>query len=235
MLPLGSSSAAVDEFYSYVVEKRRQYAGSDRSGNAVFDVMALLLGDYSFQSRHNVLRIFKLCCLIVSSGRSRYPSVLLQLPGSALDQKAVGNCVRMVQSYVLSPGYVPKLFFTDLTLDAVRSAVEDAGVFYVTGDFDVWKNVCSSGFAAFVSAVSTSFSKVMSRRREAEEKDYTEWNRANRQTQIDRRAGPSRNESSGSIAAKPKKAAASGSKGGGGSSSKGGSSKSGSKKKTGQE
>ena len=171
MLPLGSSSAAVDEFYSYVVEKRRQYAGSDRSGNAVFDVMAFLLGDCSFQSRHNVLRIFKLCCLIVSSGRSRYPSVLLELPGSALDQKAVDNCVRMVQSYVLSPGYVPKLFFTDLRLDAVRSAVEDAGVFYVTGDFDVWKNVCSSGFAAFVPAVSTSFSKVLSRRREAEEKD----------------------------------------------------------------
>ena len=234
VLPLGSSSATVDEFYSYVVEKRRQYAWSDR-GNAVFDVMAFLLGDYSFQSRQNVLRIFKLCCLIVSSCRSRYPSVLLELPGSALDQKAVDNCVRMVQSYVLSPGYVPKLFFTDLTLDAVRSAVEDAGVFYVTGDFDVWKNVCSSGFAAFVSAVSTSFSKVLSRRREAEEKDYTEWNRANRQTQIDRQAGSSRNESGGSIAAKRKKAAASGSKGGGGSSSKGGSSKSGSKKKTGQE
>ena len=235
VLPLGSSSAAVDEFYSYVVEKRRQYAGSDRSGSAVFDVMAFLLGDYSFQSRHNVLRIFKLCCLIVSSGRSRYPSVLLELPGSALDQKAVDNCVRMVQSYVLSPGYVPKLFFTDLTLDAVRSAVEDAGVFYVTGDFDVWKNVCGSGFAAFLSTVSASFSKVLSRRREAEEKEYTEWNRANRQTQIDRRAGSSRNESGGSIAAKPKKAAASGSKGGGGSSSKGGSSKSGSKKKTAQE
>ena len=137
---MGSSSAAVDEFYSYVVEKRRQYAGSDRSGSAVFDVMAFLLGDCSFQSRHNVLRIFKLCCLIVSSGRSRYPSVLLELPGSALDQKAVDDCVRMVQSYVLSPGYAPKLFFTDLTLDAVRSAVEDASVFYVTGDFDVWKN-----------------------------------------------------------------------------------------------
>ena len=171
VLLLGSSSAAVDEFYSYVVEKRRQYAGSDRSGSAVFDVMAFLLGDYSFQSRHNVLWIFKLCCLIVSSGRSRYPSVLFELPGSALDQKAVDDCVRMVQSYVLSPGYAPKLFFTDLTLDAVRSAVEDASVFYVTGDFDVWKNVCSSDFAAFVSAVSASFSKMLSRRREAEEKD----------------------------------------------------------------
>ena len=28
-LPLGASSAAVDEFYSYVVEKRRLYAGSN--------------------------------------------------------------------------------------------------------------------------------------------------------------------------------------------------------------
>ena len=165
--------------------------------------------------------------MIVSSGRSRYPSVLLELPSSALDQKAVDDCVRMVQSYVLSLGYAPKLFFTDLTMDAVRSAVEDASVFYVTGDFDVWKNVCSSEFAAFVSAVSASFSKLLSRRRKAEKKDYTEWNRANRQTQIGRRAGTSRNES----VAKPKKTAASGSKGGGGSSSKGGPSKAGNKKK----
>ena len=89
----------------------------------------------------------------------------------------------------------------------------------MTGDFDVWKNVCSSGFAAFVSAVSASYSKLLSRRREAEEKDYTKWNRANRQTQIDRRAGSSRNESGGSVVAKPKKTAASGSKGGGGNSS----------------
>ena len=189
VLPLGSASAAVDEFYSYIVEQRRQYAGSDRSGSTVFDVMTFLLGDYSFRSRHNVLWIFKLCCLIVSSGRSRYPSVLLELPGSALDQKVVDDCVRMVQSYVLSPGYAPKLFFTNLTLDAVRDAVEDASVFYVTGDFDVWKSVCSSEFAAFVSAVRASLTKLLSQRREAIEKDYTECNRVNRQTQIDRRAG----------------------------------------------
>ena len=232
VLPLGSSSAAVDEFYSYVVEKRRQYAGSDRSGSAVFDVMTFLLGDYSFQSRHNVLRIFKLCCLIVSSGRSRYTSVLLELPGSALDQKIVDDCVRMVQSYVLSPGYAPKLFFTDLTLDSVRDAVEDASVFYVTDDFDVWKSVSSSEVAAFVSGVRASFLKLLSQRREATEKDYTECNRANRQNQIERRAGSSRSESVVSVAAKPKKTMVSGSKRGEGSSSKSGSSKTGSKRKS---
>ena len=114
----------------------------------------------------------------------------------------------------------------------MRSAVEDASVFYVTGDFDGWKNVCSSEFAAFVSAVSCCcILKVVVTTPGSRGKDYTEWNRANRQTQIDRRAGTSRNESGGSVVAKPKKTAASGSKGGGGSSSKGGPSKAGNKKK----
>ena len=231
-LQLGSSSAAVDEFYSYVVEKRRQYAGSDRSGSAVFDVMTFLLGDYSFQSRHNVLRVFKLCCLIVSSGRRRYPSVLLELPGSALDQKVVDNCVRLVQSYVLSPGYTPKLFFTDFILDAVRNAVEDASVFYVTDNFDVWKSVCSSEVSAFVSGVRASFSKLLLRRRETTEKAYTECNQANRRSQIERRSESSRSESGVSVAAKPQKSMVSGSKQSKGSSSKGGSSKTANKKKT---
>ena len=53
-------------------------------------------------------------------------------------------CVWYSHIYVLSPGYAPKLFFNDVTLGAVRDAVEGAGVFYVTGDFDVWKSVCGS-------------------------------------------------------------------------------------------
>ena len=79
-----------------------------------------LMNDYSFLSRHHVLQVFKLCCLIRSSKSSRYLSVVLDLPGSSLSQKAVDDCVRMVQSYVLNPSYAPKLFFTGLTLAAVR-------------------------------------------------------------------------------------------------------------------
>ena len=163
-LPLGSSSAAVDEFYSYVVGKRRQHVGSDRTANSISDVVTLLLSNYPFLSRHQVLRVFKLCCLIISSVPSRYPPVVLDLPGSSLAPKVVDDCVRMVQSYVLSPGYARKLFFTYLTLDAVRDAVEDASVFYVAADFERWKSVCGSNFGILVSELKTSVTSLLSQR-----------------------------------------------------------------------
>ena len=164
--------------------------------------------------------MFKLCCLIINSKLSRYPYVVLDLPGSSLSHKAVDDYVQMVQSYVLSPGYAPKLFFTDLTLDAVRDAVKDAIVFYVAVDFDVWKNACVSEFATFLSGVRSSFSDLLFQRRKASEDRYVEWNRSNRQAQIDRRGNVSRSESDARSVEKSKKSVATSSKRSGGPSTK---------------
>ena len=59
------SKAAVEEYSSYVVEKRRQHVDCGRSGSDVNDVVDFLLRDYSFQARRHEYRVFKLCCLIV--------------------------------------------------------------------------------------------------------------------------------------------------------------------------
>ena len=62
LLPLDASKAAVDEFCSFVVERGRQHVSSDRAASSILDVLAFLLGDFSFQARRHVLRVFKLFC-----------------------------------------------------------------------------------------------------------------------------------------------------------------------------
>ena len=57
--------AAQYECNSYVIEKRRQHCRLERSASDIPDVRRYLLDDFSFRSRCHVLRIFKLCCLIV--------------------------------------------------------------------------------------------------------------------------------------------------------------------------
>ena len=81
------AKAAHEEYTSFVVEQRRLHSSSDRSSESITDVMQLLLQDFSFQARHRLLRVFKLCCLTVGSPCSVYPSVAFDLSGSALSSK----------------------------------------------------------------------------------------------------------------------------------------------------
>ena len=69
------SRAAQEEYTSFVVEKRSLHSRSDRSSDSITDVTQFLLQDFSFQARHRLLRVYKLCCLIVGSPRSVYPSI----------------------------------------------------------------------------------------------------------------------------------------------------------------
>ena len=114
------------------------------------DVIQYLLRDFSFQARPEVCRVLKLCCLVVGLPRSLYPQMSFDLSGSSLGEAAFQCCLRKVQTYVLNAGYEHQLFFTDLTPDAVRNAIADAGVFYVTPGFDIWKNYCDPVVESFV-------------------------------------------------------------------------------------
>ena len=63
------------------------------------------MGDFSFQSRVRLLRIFKLCCLGIETPDVVYPSVSISLGGSTLCEDTLQNCIKLVQSYVLSQWY----------------------------------------------------------------------------------------------------------------------------------
>ena len=118
------SGSAIDEFRSYVIEKRGQHRRSGQSICNIEDVIRYLTQNFSFRSRSHLLRVFKLCCLAIKTCETVYPAVSISLSGSSLREVALQNCVRLLQSYVLSPGYCHQSFFTGQTLDAVRTAVD---------------------------------------------------------------------------------------------------------------
>ena len=143
------SSCAVDEFGSYVIAKRRQHRSF---GQSACHIIESLTQDFSIQSLSHVLHVFRLCCLAVRSPEVFCLSVSISLSGSSLREDAVQNCVRLIQSYVLSPGYIHQSFFTGQTLNAVRFAVDEAGVFFVCGEINLWKDFDGPSYDLFVSA-----------------------------------------------------------------------------------
>ena len=174
VLSADESNAAVAQFSSYVVEKRGLHEGSDVNASEIPDTVQYLLRDFSFTARPEVCRVLKLCCLVIGVPRVSYPVVSFDLSGSSLSESAFQCCLRLVQSYVMSAGYEHQLFFTDLTLDAVRDAIVDAGLFYVTPGFDVWRNYCDPAVDAFVASYQKLYCAFLLGRRKSSETYYVE-------------------------------------------------------------
>ena len=74
-------------------------------------------------------------------------------------------------------------------MDTVRSAVADAGVFFVMPNFDKWKDFCGPRPHEFVTRIRSGYHKLLVERRKACESYYVSCNKANRQTQIERGRG----------------------------------------------
>ena len=125
--------AAVEEYQSYLIEKRRQHEGGSYSASDIPDVVRYLVRDFNFQARVHLFRVFRLCCLIVGMPESVHPSVSMNLSGCAFSAETLRDCFLLVQSYILSWGYSHQSFFVENTLDAVHEAVANAGTFYVFG------------------------------------------------------------------------------------------------------
>ena len=132
------------------LERRRHRENATYAASEIHDVVQFLLRYFGFQSRTHILRLFKICCLIVGTPDSDPPSVTIDLNGSTLNQVMVQNCVLMVQSHVLCSGFNPQLFFTGSLLNAIQVAIANAGVFFVSGNVDRWKNFRLSDVAVFV-------------------------------------------------------------------------------------
>ena len=205
VLALDVSKAAVEEFTSYVAEKRRQHVDSTRSASDISNIMEFLLNDFAFQARHHVFRVFKLCCLVIELPRSDLPAVEFDLSGCALSRIDFDRSLRLVQSYVLSSGYSHKTFFTNPTLDAVRDAIATAGAFFVAPNYNLWAGVCDSAYEKYIADVGVVYKQFLDERRKAGESHYVECNRANRLSSVDRGSCSSREGSLVSSGSKTKK------------------------------
>ena len=98
------SKAAIEEYTSYIVEKRRQHSTADQAASDSADVLSISLQDFSSQARRHVFRTIKLCCLVVAIPRNIPPAVAIDLSGSALNAGAFDLCLRLVQTFLLSAG-----------------------------------------------------------------------------------------------------------------------------------
>ena len=176
------SNVAVAQFSNYVVEKRMQHVGSDVNASEVPDIVQYLLRDFTFTARPEPCRELKLCCLIIDLPRITYPAVFFDLSGNSLSEAIYQCCLRLVKSYVMSARYEHQLFFTDLTLDdgIVRDAIVDAGVFYVTPGFKVWKHYCDPAVDSFVANYQRLYSAFLLQRRESSEAYYVQCDKTRR-------------------------------------------------------
>ena len=174
------SKAAVEEFSSYVVEKPNQHERSMGVAKEIPNMVNWLLRDFSFLARHRVCRVLKLCVLVTGRPRAVYPVVTFDLSGSKLSVAKFQECLRLVQSYVLSPGYEHQSFFTEPTMKAVQDAINNAGVFYVAPNFDLWADFCGGSVSDFISHYWRLYGAFLLSQRKSCEIQYMEKNKANR-------------------------------------------------------
>ena len=175
-------NAAVAEFKSSVIEKRRHYEDATCAASEIPDVVQFLLRDFAFQSRTHVFRLFKVCCLVVGVPKSNLPAVTIDLGGSALSPAVVQDCVLIVQSHIVSPSFNPRLFFSASLLVAVREAIAESGIFFRVADFDVWKDFCSGDMESFVGRYRSLYKKYLMGRQREYDTFYVESNKANRRS-----------------------------------------------------
>ena len=78
----------------------------------------------------------------------------------------------------MSAKYGHRLFFTDLTLDAVRGAIAKAEVFFITPGYDIWKDFCDPFMDSFFAKNMKLYCAFLVERRESSESYYVDCNRA---------------------------------------------------------
>ena len=116
------------------------------------------------------------------------PYVSISLSGKTSREDALRNCIRLVQSYVLSRGYNYRRFFTGQTMDAVRAAVDQSGVFFVCSEIDLWKGFVGPTYTSFVSVQRDLCSSLLLQRPREYEIHYIECIKVNRLARIEQSA-----------------------------------------------
>ena len=153
--------ASCEEFTTYVVDERARHSLGGKNAEDIPDIVHYLLADYNFLSRRHLLRVLKLCCLVTVQRRKSYPIVSFELDGSAVNPAVLSSCITEVQSYVLSPCYKQKSFFTQSTMEAVRDAITGSRAFLSDARFDPWDGLLSGDRDAFVKQYDDAFTSFL--------------------------------------------------------------------------
>ena len=155
-LSSGDARARVEEFTTFVVDARTRHRESNRSAEEIEDISALfLLSDYSFMSRRSLVRVLKVCCLIVDRPQKKMPAIAIDLKDCAVPASVVS--AGRPKPCVLSPCYKQRAFFTQGTMESVRDAIACSREFMSCSAFDPWEGVSCGDCTAFVEKYSVAF------------------------------------------------------------------------------
>ena len=188
---LSSSDAqsSREEFTTFVVDVRTRHRESERSAEQIEDVTEYLLSDYSFMSRRSLVRVLKVCCLVVDRPRRKMPDIEIDLKDCAVPVSVVTSSLRGVQSLVSSPGYKQGAFFTQGTMESVRDAIASSRGFMSCASFDPWESVSCGDRSAFVRQYSSTFDAYLSRKKSEATKQLHSANRQPRQVRFSESGG----------------------------------------------
>ena len=181
---LSSSDALTgrEEFATFVVDARTRHRDSEKSAEQIRDVTAYLLSDYSFMSRRSLVRVLKVCCLVVDRPRRKMPDIEIELKDCAVP--VVMSCLRGVQSHESSPDYRQGAFFTQGTMESVRDAIASSRNFMSCAGFDPWEGVSFGERSSFVQKYSSAFDAYLSRKKSEAAKQLHSANRQPRHVQF---------------------------------------------------
>ena len=157
--------ASIEEFTTFVVDARTRHRESGKSAEQIEDIVTYMLSDYSFMSRRSLVRVLKVCCLVVSRPPKKMPDIEFDLKDCAVPVAVVTSSLRGVQSLVSSPGYKQGAFFTQATMESVRDAISSSRDFKSCASFDPWESVSSSDRSAFIEKYSSAFGAYLSRKK----------------------------------------------------------------------
>ena len=188
---LSSSDAqsSREEFTTFVVDVRTRHRESERSAEQIEDVTEYLLSDYSFMSRRSLVRVLKVCCLVVDRPRRKMPDIEIDLKDCAVPVSVVTSSLRGVQSLVSFPGYKQGAFFTQGTMESVRDAIASSRGFMSCASFDPWESVSCGDRSAFVRQYSSAFDAYLSRKKSEATKQLHSANRQPRQVRFSESGG----------------------------------------------
>ena len=183
---LSSSDALTgrEEFATFVVDARTRHRDSEKSAEQIRDVTAYMLSDYSFMSRRSLVRVLKVCCLVVDRPRRKMPEIEIDLKDCAVPAAVVMSCLRGVQSHVSSPDYRQGAFFTQGTMESVRDAIANSRNFMSCAGFDPWEGVSIGERSSFVQKYSSAFDAYLSRKKSEAAKQLHSANRQPRHVQF---------------------------------------------------
>ena len=172
------------EFATFVVDARTRHRDSEKSAEQIRDVTAYLFSDYSFMSRRSLVRVLKMCCLVVDRPQMKMPDIEIDLKGCAVPAAVVMSCLRGFQSHVSSPDYRQGAFFTQGTMESVRYKIASSRDFMSCASFDPWEGVSSGDRSSFVQKYSSAFDAYFSRKKREATKQLHSANRQPRHVQF---------------------------------------------------